>query len=560
MKKIFCAVILFCLSGTLVVSQTIDWVTNTTSSNYSTTMKDGLLCDNAGNIIFQTGHKDTSLFCGDETIFKQTSANIFKLSAQGTEIWRKSIYATKSLSIGGITVDDQNSIYVVGWTAVGTDTIWVADQQYIMPDTANNVFLWKMKSDGSSDFFKYFSGSFNGFNDIVVDDQKDIYILGAYEKYFFIGDTVLYSSLTPSGFYTYIRNFFVAKFDSLGDYIKISDLRGSQENSNSGVMNNMAIDAQGNIFMAGSFRDSLKIGSQTIYSSGNSDMVVIKFDGELNVKWIEKDVSPLAGISISDLKVDDAGNVYVSGTYNCPTSFDGITINPVGALYGDAFIVKYDSSASALWTQTLGSTKYLSNGTRIELADDNTLYWGGTYADSTIFGDTVLYVSGIQSYCTNAYISKLSADGDIESVFTINSESPLGNGIQSLDYQSPNTLWVSGIFAQNLIFRDSIILTVENQEAFLLKYGENGVSEVREEFQKPESGVLIFPNPVDNNLIIEKLEGEGSLRIYNCLAEQVFSGDYQNPHVELLLSELLPGVYFLVVEGHTNARIAFIKQ
>jgi hypothetical protein len=122
-------------------------------------------------------------------------------------------------------------------------------------------------------------------------------------------------------------------------------------------------DADGNIFVTGSFRSSsLTFGSYTLTNSDPSgnyeDFFLVKYSSSGNVLWAVS-----AGGSSFDLSrgiaTDADGNVFITGSYYSPVlSFGGISLNNVDSEGNttDIFIAKYSPTGSLLWAKSAGGT------------------------------------------------------------------------------------------------------------------------------------------------------------------------------------------------------------
>ncbi|MBU0479357.1 SBBP repeat-containing protein, partial [bacterium] len=109
--------------------------------------------------------------------------------------------------------------------------------------------------------------------------------------------------------------------------------------------NNVALDGNGNIYLAGSTRGDLD-GNKNM---GISDIFLTKRDFYGNRLWTK-----MLGSSYTDygesLAIGKSGNIYVTG-------FAGDDLGEKTYMGdGDIFLAKYDPSGNRLWTRMLGST------------------------------------------------------------------------------------------------------------------------------------------------------------------------------------------------------------
>ena len=123
----------------------------------------------------------------------------------------------------------------------------------------------------------------------------------------------------------------------------------------------VAVDAQGNVLVTGSFSNSLTFptGNPTVSLSGSptfSDMFLAKFNSSGNALWA---VSAGGGLHSQDdagtgVAVDNVGNAYVTGWFSGTANFGGNAMTALGAR--DIFIAKYDPNGVFLWAVQAGGS------------------------------------------------------------------------------------------------------------------------------------------------------------------------------------------------------------
>ena len=112
-------------------------------------------------------------------------------------------------------------------------------------------------------------------------------------------------------------------------------------------------DAEGNIFMAGNFIETAVFGTESITSSGGTDIFIVKYDQAGEVSWVlqdgAEDYEYLHGLSI------DEEGFYTCGTFYGATSIAENNFNSLGSK--DIFIARYDKDGDILWSKQIGSPK-----------------------------------------------------------------------------------------------------------------------------------------------------------------------------------------------------------
>jgi len=102
----------------------------------------------------------------------------------------------------------------------------------------------------------------------------------------------------------------------------------------------ISVDASGNSYVIGSFTATATFGTMVLTSLGDYDIFVAKYDANGNLLWVEqaRGVADVIGYGIS---VDANGNIYVSGYYRETATFGNINLTSYG--FTDIFIAKIEN-------------------------------------------------------------------------------------------------------------------------------------------------------------------------------------------------------------------------
>lgn len=231
-----------------------------------------------------------------------------KHDIQGNPLWVRQFGTPGWDYAGGVAVDRQGYIYVVGRS--GDRGIY---DGLLMKFNPEGEILWADQFD---------LRAFDEPQGVGVDAQGNVYVTGDH----LLGDP------PPSSGPPTPESAFLRKYDSEG---KLLWARGFAAHKALA----MALDAAGNVYIAGSLRPRRDQG-QLAY--------VIKFDSQGNELW-NRQFGPREGSKANALTVDAAGNVYVVGwTFG---EFEGQS--RVGSR--DAFLRKYSADGAERWTQQFGS-------------------------------------------------------------------------------------------------------------------------------------------------------------------------------------------------------------
>jgi hypothetical protein len=153
---------------------------------------------------------------------------------------------------------------------------------------------------------------------------------------------------------------FVVKLDSLGEHVWSKRFGGAGWDS----VDAIAVDSGGDIFIGGSFDDSIDLGLGPMTTVGSQqDIFLAKLTGDEGAGvWSER----FGDISIEELDaltLDTSNSVYVAGFFRGNVSFGGEIFT---AAYQDGFLAKLDSYGNHVWSKAIGA----ENGVIVDVAVD----------------------------------------------------------------------------------------------------------------------------------------------------------------------------------------------
>lgn len=223
------------------------------------------------------------------------------------------------------------------------------------------------------------------------------------------------------------------------------------------------IDAQGNVFVAGSFL--LTVQSQ------DSLCYVGKYNaaGQLLGEFTSEGGRGYARI----VRTDPAGNCYLAGWMNAPTTFNGLSPGSAGGR--DNFLVKLSPALNQVnWAVLTGSSNQLDEVYDMEYSADGFIYTSGNYSQAF----------NILCFCYNGdfFLEKHDpATGDSKWRRIVSSGS--GTSTQEFVSVSPDgqEIFTSGSFKHTATFAPGISLTAEtgtdDYHIFVAKYSEAGMAQ-----------------------------------------------------------------------------------
>lgn len=188
-------------------------------------------------------------------------------------------------------------------------------------------------------------------------------------------------------------------------------LGGSQADSGHAI----AVDSSGNVFVSGVFRQTVDFdpgpGVTELSVGGSNAYFVASYTAQGALRY----VIPIAGISTTlpetGLAVDDAGNVYVTGSFAGLVDFDpGVDEEILTSVGGRLFVASYDPTGAYRFAFNIGfGPPVYEAGKSIAISDDGNIYVTGTFSGTTDFDpDTdefFLQANGISDMFVASYTS-----------------------------------------------------------------------------------------------------------------------------------------------------------
>ena len=335
---------------------------------------------------------------GNTTLTNPGSGNdifVLKYNRSGEIVWAKKFGGTSSEFGSSLKLDANGNIHIVGhFYGVG-----IFGKDTLTSNGKNDIFLAKLDPSGNVLWAKQ-AGSTQldyGF-DLGLDAAGHVYITGSFRDLIhFGGGNTLFS--------TGNNDAFLAKYDSSGNFIWAKKAGGSS----SDIGRLIAVDKAGNSIIAGRFLgsmtfNSIALGNITLNSNGVTDLFIAKYDPMGNVLWAQK-----GGGVVTDaprgIEIDETGNLYISGVFSGTASFGSETINSTGA--SDIFLAKYNSSGQVSWAKKFGGSQE-DSGYGITIDHEGYLYLTGFFSDTVIFDNDTLISNGLR----DAFITKFLPSGD----------------------------------------------------------------------------------------------------------------------------------------------------
>ena len=234
-------------------------------------------------------------------------------------------------------------------------------------------------------------------------------------------------------------------------------------NTSSDAGRAVAVDAAGNVFVAGKYQVSVDFGGGTLTSAGGDEAFIAKFDANGNHLW-SRSYGQVGSEVTTDIAVDASGNVYMTGYFNSSMNFTGSTLSAVGGI--DMFLAKLNPAGTALWAFRYGSgSDDIAYGLTLD-ASANVIITG-TYRGQINFGGSIFNTNGFE----DIFIAKFNTNGaHLASTVFGSTGADFGNDVGT---DAAGNVYLTGYFNNTVNFGGGGLVSAGAQDIVLAKYDPN---------------------------------------------------------------------------------------
>lgn len=238
--------------------------------------------------------------------------------------------------------------------------------------------------------------------DLEISNSEDIYVTGYYNDTAFFGAHTLISQG--------MNDVFLAKYASDGSCYWATSAGGGFDD----YASELSLDAQGNIYVIGSFPSTIYFTNQdTETSSGGLDAYIAKYDANGNFIWTSL-ISGSADIIGLSITCDTINNfTYVSGYYTGSLILGNSNLGLVSLSGYDGFLAKLDNNGNFLTAKNITTP----NGEDIEINALQTnskgdVFLYGSFKNEILFDNVVLNTAKLNQ--DEPFLAKYNANMEIQ--------------------------------------------------------------------------------------------------------------------------------------------------
>ncbi len=515
--------LLLILSSLLMISIRIEaqspaWIWAKNIHGISNDYVQDMAVDSNGNC-YMTGYFNSdTLFLGGNILINDTTNNssdifIAKFDSTGDVIWAKSAGGSDHDNAYKIAIDTHGNSYITG--GFGSDSISFDNYTFHnVSSGSTNFFIAKYDSSGN---VLWAASSIGGTGIAVASDSnQNCYVTGGMSSQMIFGiDTIHNAGST---------DVFTVCYDNNGNVVWAKQAGGTDNDRSNGI----AADENGNCYVNGYFGsataafDTIVLTNAGGNCSGSPcfDYFIVKYNAAGKAVWANSgggSGSHDNGVCISA----DASGAYSAGYFSSDSIvFGNITLmnsgNCSGITCSDIFIARYDTSGNVVWANSATGSN-TENAVDIEHDTNGNCFLAGIFkSDSLLFDSTLLINSS--SNKEDIYVASYNANGDLmwaKAAGGKDIDVAIGIGIDM-----DGAVYVGGWFYSDSILFDNHVLINDSSglsDIFLAKLippmiTTQFISTV------PENYILIYPNPAQDYLILDKLN---SLKKYSILITNI---------------------------------------
>ncbi|MBK8873163.1 MAG: T9SS type A sorting domain-containing protein [Bacteroidetes bacterium] len=357
---------------------------------------------------------------------------LLKTDLNGNCVWSKQAGSFSDDFSYSSAADGSGNIYLTASVrdSATVDTSQVARGGVLAKYDSNGNWLWAKNIFSYTNALGIWGSSIQVGKIIIY--SNELYLVGRN----------IVDSLTIDTAALQLNNYYgniLAKFDLSGNLIWYKYFAGPT----SYYIPTLSIDISGNCYITGTFNNGTAIfQTDTIYSTGNADMYLVKYDSNGNKIWLNHASSTLNAYGIG-LSADVDGNNYLTGTFSVNANFGAFNISANTSF--DMYIARFNSNGDCLGVRQCDNT---SGGAIVSDGSGNAIICG-SFTNTTNFGSVNLSSYGNM----DAFIAK----HDI--ITGIGGDGRIANN-QLIIYTNPNAGRCTIKMPDKLLNEKDLVLTI----------------------------------------------------------------------------------------------------
>jgi len=239
----------------------------------------------------------------------------------------------------------------------------------------------------------------------------------------------------------------------------------------------LGFDAANNLYVTGYITGESAFNANVTFSAaqGNGDIYVAKYSPSGSLLWVKKFGGPMSDRAY-DLKVDNNGDILVSGQFFGTVNFGGQTLQSV-ANSKDIFLIKMNPQGDVLWALAEGGSMG-DNMYALAVDTQNNIILTGQFAGTaTIAGQALTSEINpdLNQPSYDIFVSKYDSSGN--PLWAIHGAAKYEDRGMALGTDTQNNIYIAGQFSDTLQLAGQTYNNSGYNTGFITKLSPNGAVE-----------------------------------------------------------------------------------
>jgi hypothetical protein len=348
-------------------------------------------------------------------------------------------------TIAATLIDEQGNTYLCG-SFSGT---FVFGPHSKTSNGKRDIYVAKMDKDGNELWLQNYGDKHDENAYSIIEKNGIIYLVGSFKKQTQIGTFPLQAEN--------FTDVFIAELDLNGNVSKAPKVITSPAAAQKVFLQK---DPAGNIYLAGSFKKSIRFDDQELLTDGKTDLYYVKYNEQGNFEN-PKRIGGTEDDHLFDFKVSPQGDIYLA------CSFEGGLYELSSQGKADALLLKINNADEVVFKKQFGGT-YNDQLKQIALDVLGNVYLAGEY-EHALSIETTNYTT---THKKGVFLLQLDPTGNITW------QSHLGDDayhtISSLELATNNKFYIAGSYRGIFGNKPS---AKNSKDAYIARYQTNGTQE-----------------------------------------------------------------------------------
>jgi hypothetical protein len=399
-------------------------------------------------------------------------------------LWSMRVGGSGDQSPYGMAVDASGAVIIAG-SSLGKPSFGGASFETL---GEGDLFIAKYDTSGAHVWSKVFGDAeAQQGRAVAVDSAGNVFVTG------FFSGTLSFSAgltLTSAG----LEDIFLVKLDPSGNVLWAKGFG----DGDSQLGNAVAVDAAGNVYVAGSFEGTVDFGGGPVLAD-DEDGVLIKLDPSGIILW-SFTFGGSGDDSADSVAIDPGGDVLLGGKFHYKVSIGGTPLDSNGG--ADMVAVKLTAAGSPAWVKGFGSSESDYVGGIASDATGNVIL-AGLFGDSIDFGCGALEDQGP----ADLFVAKLNPAGGC--LWSKGFGEPNGQEDPRVAVDGAGNVLVTDEFVGTIDFGGAPVVTAEPTDILVLKLDPSGNHLWSRRFgdDSDQDGRAIATDSANNVYVLGELSG-----------------------------------------------------